>query len=79
MHNNILELKVHFELMLILRGLDKINIHTIHNLQFPIAIGPHVCGSSNITKQKEIEKIMQCPFTKSPLLWYGTGLFPKKK
>jgi hypothetical protein len=35
---------------------------------FPIAIGPHVCGSSNITKQIKIEKIMQCPSTKSPPL-----------
>jgi hypothetical protein len=33
--------------------------------------GPHVCDSWNITKQKEIEKIMQCPSIKSPSLWYG--------
>jgi hypothetical protein len=28
---------------------------------FSMAIGPHVYGSWNITKQKKIEKIMQCP------------------
>ncbi len=38
-----------------------------------IAIRPHVCGSSNITKQKKIEKIMQYPST----IWYGGGLFLK--
>jgi len=38
----------------------------------------HVCGSWNITKQKKIEKIMQCPFVKSPPLWYGSGFFFEK-
>jgi hypothetical protein len=41
-----------------------------------MAIRPHVCGSWNITKQKKIEKIMKCPFIKSPPLWYGSGCFP---
>ncbi len=45
---------------------------------FSTAIRPHVCGSWNITKQKKIEKIMPCPSRKSPPLWYGSGLFPKK-
>ncbi len=43
-----------------------------------MAIGLHVCGSWNITKQKKIEKIIQCPFMKSLLLWYGSGFFLKK-
>jgi hypothetical protein len=44
-----------------------------------VAIGPHIYGSWNITKQKKIEKIMQCPFIKSLPLWYGSGFFPEKK
>jgi hypothetical protein len=44
---------------------------------FLIAIGPHVYNSSNIAKQKKIEKIMQCPSIKSPFLWYGSGFFLK--
>jgi hypothetical protein len=40
---------------------------------FLTAIRPHVYDSWNITKQKKIEKIMQFPFIKSPLLWYGSG------
>jgi len=44
-----------------------------------MAIGLHVCDSWNITKQKEIEKIMQCPSLKSPFLWYGRGVSPKMK
>jgi hypothetical protein len=43
-----------------------------------MAIGPHVYDSWNITKQKEIEKIMQCPFIKSPC-WYGIGFFLKRR
>jgi len=42
-----------------------------------MTIGPHVCGSWNITKQKKIEKIMQCPSIKSPILSYGSGFFLK--
>jgi hypothetical protein len=38
-----------------------------------MAIGPHVYDSWNITKQKKIEKIMQCPSIKPPALWYGSG------
>jgi len=44
---------------------------------FSMAIGPHVCDSWNITKQKEIEKIMQCPSIKSPPLWYGNDFLLK--
>jgi hypothetical protein len=40
-------------------------IHYI-TYNFSMAIGPHVCGSWNITKQKKFEKIMQCPFIKFP-------------
>jgi hypothetical protein len=43
---------------------------------FSTTIGPHVCGSWNITKQNNIEKIMQCPFIKSPPFWYGSGFIP---
>jgi hypothetical protein len=42
-----------------------------------IAIGPHVYDSWNITKQKKIEKLMQWPSIKSPLLWYGSSFFLK--
>jgi hypothetical protein len=38
-----------------------------------MAIRPHVCDSWNITKQKEIEKTMQCSSIKSPTIWYGGG------
>ncbi len=44
---------------------------------FSMATRPHVCDSWNITKQKEIEKIMQCPSIKSPPLQYGNGFFLK--
>jgi hypothetical protein len=47
------------------RGSDKIDVPIIYNLQFFMAIKPHVYSSWNITKQKKIEKIMQCPFIKS--------------
>jgi hypothetical protein len=46
---------------------------------FSIAIGPHVCGSWNITKQKKIEKTMECRSIKSPPLWYGNGFFFLKR
>jgi hypothetical protein len=35
----------------------------------------HVYGSWNITKQKKIEKLMQCLFVKSPPLSYGKVKF----
>ncbi len=44
-----------------------------------MVIRPHVCASWNISKQKKIEKIMQCPFIKSPPLWYGSDFFLLKK
>jgi len=37
-----------------------------------MAIRPRVYDSRKITEQKKIEKIMQCPFIKSPPLWYGS-------
>jgi hypothetical protein len=43
-----------------------------------MAIGPFVCDSWNITKQKKTKKIMQFSSIKSPPLWYGNG-FPYKK
>jgi hypothetical protein len=46
---------------------------------FSTAIGPYVCGSWNITKQKKIEKIMECPSIKSVPLWYCNGFSPKIK
>jgi len=39
---------------------------------------PHVYDSRNITKQKKIEKIMQCPFIKFPPFLYGSDFFLKK-
>jgi hypothetical protein len=33
-----------------------------------MAIGLPIFDSKNITKQKEIEKLMQCPSIKSPFL-----------
>jgi hypothetical protein len=44
---------------------------------FSLVIRPHVYDSWNITKQKKIEKLMQCPSIKSPLIWYGSGFFLK--
>jgi hypothetical protein len=78
-----LELKVHFESKLILiQQLDEedwtksmYTKYIIYN--FSMAIGLHVCDSWNITKQKKIEKIMQCPSIKSPPLSYGSGFFLK--
>ncbi len=81
MHDNILELKVHFESKLILiQQLDEkdwIKLMYIKYIiySFSTATKPHVCGSSNITKQKKIEKIIQWPFIKAPPLWYGSGIF----
>jgi hypothetical protein len=46
---------------------------------FSTAIRPHVCDSWNFTKQKEIEKIMQCPSIKSLSIWYSSGFFFLKK
>ncbi len=43
-----------------------------------MAIGLHVYGSQNITEQKKIEKIMQCPFIKSLSFLYGSGFFLKR-
>jgi hypothetical protein len=44
-----------------------------------MAIGSHVCGSWNNTKKNKIEKVMQCPFIKSPPLWYGSEFTLEKK
>jgi hypothetical protein len=74
LHGNILEFKVHFESKLILiQWLDEENWIKFMYIQciiynFSTTIGLHVCGSLNITKLKKIEKIMQCPFIKSPPL-----------
>jgi hypothetical protein len=42
---------------------------------FSKTIRPHVYDSWNITKQKKIEKIMQCPSIKSPPFWYVNDFF----
>ncbi len=81
--HNIFEFKVHFKsnLFLIQRLDEEDWIKSMYTeyitYNFPTAIGPHVCDSWNITKQKEIEKIMQCPSIKSSFLWYGSGFFLK--
>jgi len=83
-YDNILELKVHFESKLILiQWLYEENWIKLMYIQyiiysFSMAIGPHVYGSWNITKQKKIETIMQFPFFKSPFLSYGSSFFLKK-
>jgi len=79
-----LVLKVHFESKLILiQQLDEKNWMKLMYIEyitysFSMAIGLHICGSWNITKQKKIEKIMQRPSIKSPHLWYGS-FFKNKK
>ncbi len=83
MHNNILGFKVPFKSKLILiKWLGEENwIKSMYTkyitYSFSTAIGPHVCDSWNITKQKEIEKIIQCPSIKSFPLWYDSGFFLK--
>jgi hypothetical protein len=60
--------KINFDPMVRWGGLNKINIHTVYWFSiynFSMATRPHVCDSWNITKQKEIEKIMQSPSIKS--------------
>jgi hypothetical protein len=41
--------------------------------------GPRVYYSWNITKQNEMEKIMQWPYIKSPTFSYGSGWVKKTK
>ncbi len=77
LHHKILELKVHFESKLILiqwlNEEDWIKLMYVQYVtySFSMTIRPHVCCSWNITKQKKIEKIMQCPCYKisSSLIW----------
>jgi hypothetical protein len=40
-----------------------------------MAIRPHVCGSSHITKPKKNEKWIQCPSIKSPPFFKGNGFY----
>jgi hypothetical protein len=48
-------------------------MHTEYiNYSFSTAIRLHVYDSWNITKQKKIEKIMQCMSIKSPPFLYGS-------
>jgi hypothetical protein len=81
LHDNIMELKVHFESKLIfIQRLAEGNCIQLMYIQyitynFSMAIGPHVCDSWNITKQKKFKKIIQFPSIKSPPLWYGSGFF----
>jgi hypothetical protein len=59
------------------RRLDKINVHKYIIYSFSTTIGPHVYDSWNVTKQKKLKIIMQCPFIKSPPFLYGSGFFLK--
>jgi hypothetical protein len=83
LHNNIFELKVHFESKIILiqwlNEEDWIKSMYTKNIiyNFSAAIRLHVYDSWNITKKKKTKKIMHCPSIKSPLLWYGSGVFLK--
>ncbi len=70
--------KIHFDPMARWRGLDKSMYAQYITYSFSTTIGSHVYDSWNITKQKKIEKIMQCSSMKSPPLWYGCGFFLKK-
>jgi len=85
LHDNILELKVHFEPKLFLiqwsdeEDWIKLMYKQYITYNFSMAIGLHVWYSWNITKQKKIEKIMQCPSIKSLPFWYGSEFFPKKR
>jgi hypothetical protein len=40
---------------------------------FSTLIRPHVYDSWNVTKQKKIKKLMQCPSIKSTPFLYGSG------
>jgi hypothetical protein len=42
---------------------------------FSMAIRPHVCGSSHITKPKKNEKLIQCPPIKSPPFFLKVMVF----
>jgi hypothetical protein len=68
-------IKINFDPTFKWRGLDKINVYKVLTYNFSTAIGPHVYGSYNITKQNKIEKIMQCPSIKSFYFQYGSGFF----
>jgi len=84
LHDNIFEIKVHFESKLILiQRLDKKDWIKLMYLEYIIysfstTIGPNVCGAWNITKQMKIQKLIQCPSIKSPSLWYGNGFLKRK-
>jgi len=84
LHDNILELKVHFESKLILiqqlNEDDWIKLMYIQYIiyNFSMAIRPYVCGSWNITKQENWEKNAMSIY-KSPFYIYGNGFSPKKK
>jgi hypothetical protein len=49
-------IKVKFDPMVRWRELDKINVHKVYNVHFSMAIGPHVCGSLQITNQRKMKK-----------------------
>jgi hypothetical protein len=57
------------------RGLNKINVHRIYNLQF---FNDHRASCLWFMKHYQTKgnwKIMQCPSIKFPSLWYGIGFF----
>ncbi len=81
MYDNIGELKVHFESKLgLIQWLDEkdwiksLCIKYVTYI-FSMAIRPHVCGSSHITKPKKNEKWIQCPSIKSPPFFKGNGFY----
>jgi len=61
------------------KGLDKINVHTIYNLQFFNSHRASCLWFMKYYQAKENWKKMQCPSIKSPFLSYGSGFFPLKK
>jgi hypothetical protein len=81
LHDNILELKVHFELKLILiQWLDEedwINLMYKQYITYNFSMASCLWFMKHY--QKKIEKIMQCPSIKSPPFWYGSDFLPKKR
>ncbi len=73
-HDNIWKPKVHFDLIVRWRGLDKINVHKIYNIHFFNDHKVSCLWFMNITIKK-IEKIMLCPLIKFPSLWYDIFFF----
>jgi len=67
--------KIHFDPMIGWKGLNKINVYKIYNIQFLNGHGASCLWFMKHYQQNKIEKIMYCPSINSPPLWYGNGFF----